>query len=401
MTVPKKIFRKIASIFFVPLWFLELLIPRNKNLWVFGSWFGRNYSDNSRALYEFMLANHPEYRCVWITKNPAIYQRLITEKKPVAMANSLKGIRACLCASLAITSSSNVDLNGYCLNGGKRIWLWHGMPLKKILNDDNFSNSWGRPGGRLVKTLSKAAGVVKSWNKPAPALTITSSPYFTPFLSSAFRLEEKNILPTGLPRCDNLFNPKEEKLIGEIRKDYPQCIVLLYMPTFRTASWTKKPFNPFIGYSFNAASFFGVLEETNIAFLYKPHYYDSGFARCFTSKRFIQVGDSDYDDLYSLIGQVDILMTDYSSVYFDFISIKKPVILAPFDYDEYTTTARELYSDYRETMKGVTAEDWNAVINILRGKKYYAVDEQTTLKYAQYNDGKSCEKLYKAIKSIF
>jgi CDP-glycerol glycerophosphotransferase len=392
----KDIFRKILSVFFIPLWRLESLLPRDERLWVFGSWFGWKYSDNSRALYEFMLAARPGYRCVWITRSPSVYRRLAREKKPAAMANSLRGITACLRASTGVVSCSGLDLNGYCLNGVRQIWLWHGMPLKKIGYDDDSADLKEGP----AKAGTKAAGLIQPWNRPAPSITVTSAPYFVPFLSSAFHLDEKNILPTGLPRCDKLFNPKRERLIERIRRDYPQCAVLLYMPTFRTASWTNKAFDPFAGYNFDAGGLFKALEDCNIVFLYKPHFYDGGFRGKFASERFVQIGDSDYDDLYCLLGQIDVLTTDYSSVYFDFLALGKPVILAPFDYEEYITSARGLYSAYGETMEGVKAADWGELIQILRERKYYAPERRTVLTYARYNDGKSCEKVCRALASI-
>ncbi|MHB9294113.1 putative Teichoic acid glycerol-phosphate transferase [Hollandina sp. SP2] len=386
----KKIIRIMLSVFFLPFWYLELVIPRDKNVWVFGAWSGQKYSDNSRALYEFMVETYPEHRCVWLTNDRSIYQKLRSENKPAAMIHSLQGIQACLRASVAIISRSFTDLNTYCLNGIKQIWVWHGMPLKKIINDISYYT-------KQNKVKVKISGILQPWYKMMPLMTITSAPYFVPFLSTAFGLDENHILPTGLPRCDKLVNPKEEKLITRIRRDYPGCRILLYMPTFRTAQWTNKVFDPFAGYGFQADSFFRALEEENSILLYKPHYYDRGFTSEFTSLRFMQIADSDYDDLYCLLGQIDILMTDYSSVYFDFLSVRKPVILAPFDYDDYISTARDLYTDYGKTMAGIKAADWEAVLQILKEKKYYVVDEQTTLKYTEYNDGKSSEKLYKAI----
>jgi len=92
-------------------------------------------------------------------------------------------------------------------------------------------------------------------------------------------------------------------------------------------------------------------------------------------------------------------MTDYSSVYFDFIATRKPVILAPFDYDDYIKNSREHYFDYWKEMEGMKTEDWKEALEILTMEKYYTVGEETVKKFAEFNDGKSCEKVFEMIAS--
>ncbi|WP_294429758.1 CDP-glycerol glycerophosphotransferase family protein [uncultured Treponema sp.] len=171
-------------------------------------------------------------------------------------------------------------------------------------------------------------------------------------------------------------------------------IFYLYMPTFRTSSWTGEIFNPFSkDYSFNHEEFHKVLSENNLVFLFKPHFYDLKVLESKEkSDRFITISDEDFDDLYSILGQIDILMTDYSSVYFDFITTKKPVILAPFDLENYTSTARKLYFDYSE-VDGEKAKDWNEIFLMLRNKKYRPASEESIRKFSLYIDGKCSEKL--------
>jgi CDP-glycerol glycerophosphotransferase len=90
-------------------------------------------------------------------------------------------------------------------------------------------------------------------------------------------------------------------------------------------------------------------------------------------------------------------MTDYSSVYFDFIITKKPVILAPFDYEEYLSTARGHYFSYFDEMEGVIAKNWDDIIDIIKKEKYFKISEKKIDLFDRYNDGNSCEKLYNFI----
>ena len=394
----KKIARYIFSLLILPWWHLQRFLPRNNNLLIFGAWSGQRYSDNSRALYEYMLANHSEYKCVWITKNKEVYERLLLENKPVAMAYSLNGIKICLQASIAIVTNTIADFNQYCLNGAKNIFLWHGMPLKKILADDTSSGGIFRKKNNKIRKI--IATFIHPWYAINPIKTITSARFFIPFLSSAFHLREDDIICTGLPRCDWLFWPRRERIIDDIRKKYPGCTILFYMPTFRTAAWTGKIFNPFEGYEFDKEELDKVLCSSNTVFLYKPHFVDSNIMLGIDHPRFIKIGDLDYDNLYYLLAQIDVLMTDYSSVYFDFLSLKKPILLAPFDYDEYIINARAHYFDYWTLMEGIKAKNWQDVMLVINEKKYYSVSNNTSERFVEYNTGESCRNCYDFIRDI-
>jgi CDP-glycerol glycerophosphotransferase len=382
-----KLLRYIVYILFLPIWYLERLIPRNKKIWIFGAWFGKKYSDNSRALYEYMLREHPEYTIVWITKNKQIYDKLILEKKPVAMANSIEGIKVCSLAYTAIINNGPADFNQYFLNGIKKIWLWHGMPLKKIgFDQDSKQNR-----SIIQKRLSQ---ILNPYHNNSPNITITSSRFFIALLQSAFHLTEEKILKTGLPRCDVFFSNKTEKLIDEIRNQFVGCKVIFYMPTFRTSLQNGITFDPFADFGFEETVFFNILREKNLIFLYKPHFADESSNKYLNNTRFFYIDDNSFDNLYALLKDIDLLVTDYSSVYFDFITMGKPVILAPFDYDFYLKNARSHYFNYFENMEGIKAYSWNELYKILENETYYRISNGTIDKYCKYNDGNACEKCF-------
>lgn len=132
-------------------------------------------------------------------------------------------------------------------------------------------------------------------------------------------------------------------------------------------------------------------------FLYKPHFVDLELIQSSQfGKRFISIDDDSYSELYNFVGQVDMLMTDYSSIYFDFIATKKPVVLLPFDLDEYLKTSLAHYFDYSE-IEGAKAKNWQKFYRILEEEKYSPVSEETRKKFAEYLDGKCCERLWNKI----
>ena len=385
----------VCAILFLPFWWLERLIPRNKNLFLFGACYGHKYSDNSKALFEYILKNEPKIKPYWVTFDKKVYQELLLDNKPVIMAYSLKGWLLHLRASFVFYSSTG-DTNIYAVNGARRICLWHGMPLKKILFD---THKGLRLQGKDGKVTSKIKKIIRDFIFPyylyskKPYFSISSSEFFVPFLSSAFLIDSKNIWFTGLPRTDYYYQEKKEEFISLIRNKYNNSRIVLYMPTFRRLRNYGKFYNPFSDSNFDINSFTGFLETNNIVFLYKPHYFDKTFNYSISSERFVLIKDEDYDELYVLISNIDILVTDYSSVYFDFLCLNKPVVLTPFDYDTYIKKSREHYFDY-DLLPSIKAYNWNELMTIIADEKYFSLSKEEADKFCKYNDGHASEKCF-------
>jgi CDP-glycerol glycerophosphotransferase len=391
----------ILSVLFLPFWWIECLIPRDKHIFIFGSWLGKKYSDNTKALFEYILNNANNIKPFWITHDKTVYLKLLEEKKPVLMSYSLKGWLMSLRASVAFVTHYHGDINMYALHGVKKIWLWHGMPLKKVLCDERNPRYFNIIENKVFLTKLKQIYIkyIKPYyfndflKKDAIDATVASADFFVPFLTSAFSISKESVWLTGLPRTDFFYNKKKELIITELEKKYINSRIILYMPTFRMnlASGDRTPYNPFIEKSFNLNKFIDFLEKENIIFIYKPHFQDQFIDFSLKSDRFILISDSDYDELYVLISNIDILITDYSSVYFDFLCLNKPVILTPFDYEDYIKKSREFYFDYN-ILTSIKAYNWDELMNIIAEKKYYVVSKEETDKFCIYNDGHASER---------
>jgi CDP-glycerol glycerophosphotransferase len=381
----------IRAILFLPFWWLERLIPRDKHIFVFGSWYGLRYSDNSKALFEYILNNEPQFKPYWITHDKNVYKRLRSENKPVVMGYSFKGWWICQRTSVAFITNGVSDVNRYALNGARYIWLWHGMPLKKIRADNKDSMYYPDEKRLYRKIILLIIKYLLPYNyfKNIVSATISSSDFFLPYLKSAFLIQEKKVWLTGLPRTDFSYCNKTEIFIDRLKRDFSNSSIILYMPTFRIEK--GKPYNPFNEQSFNNELFLDFLNKCNIIFLYKAHFHDRTFNFSLSSKRFMILNDSDYDELYVLISNIDILITDYSSVYFDFLCLNKPAILTPFDYDFYIREAREHYFDYN-LLPSIKAYNWDELMNIIAEKKYYSLSKEEADKFCKYNDGHASER---------
>ena len=409
LPLPLKIFRRfvlcVVELLWIPFYHLIGLFPRDKNYWIFVSWFGMRYSDNTRIFFEWVNRNHPEIKAVWLSKDSDVVKNVRGRGFNAFKNNSLKGSVARIRAG-RLFSSTGGEISYRLTKGIEHYALWHGMPLKKIGLDDDVGFYASRRHKRLEFIYSKVQAYLYPWHSAffnnKRIRTITNAEFFRHNLSTAFGIGEDRILPTGSPRCDALFRPHTEELIERIRGQFPDNRIILYMPTFRTAEWTGEVFNPFDDkYGFDMDEFLATLARHKSVLVYKPHFYDARFMQTVRQKdpetlsRFISVSDADYDELYNFVGQVDMLMTDYSSIYFDFIATGKPVVLLPFDYEDYLTYARAHYFDYWDNMEGVKIRNWGEFEKAL--ESCTPVSEDTRRKFAEYLDGNCCEKLWERI----
>lgn len=384
----QKVLRYIGYILFCPIWWLERLIPRSKKIWIFGAWYGEKYSDNSKWLFEYVLEHNPEIKAIWITKSDKIYNKLKSQNLSVYKANTIKSYYFTLRAGFCFLTSGSVDVDAFFLNGCKQVWLWHGMPLKKIgFEDDSY-----KPLSSFKKTV---INLICPYNTLRIDYTISSASFFDKFLSASFKLPDSHILKYGQPRCDVFFTNKRDDYIVKIRNKFTNCKIILYMPTFRMPQLGQgERFNPFsLEFGFDDKLFADILERKNIIFLYKPHFVDADIKISINSNRFMYITDDDYDDLYAVLNSVDALATDYSSVYFDFLCAKKKIFLLPFDYSDYINKSRSHFFNMYEHMNAPYFTNWIDFFEFVNKSKWDNPDGFEKNKFCEYLDGKSCKKI--------
>lgn len=389
--------KTLTGLLFLPFWYIQRLLSRDKRLWVFGAWFGQKYSDNSRAIYEYVLENCPDIKPVWITRNPDVFDKLKSQRRPVAMTSSREGRRTCLKAGVAFITTSPRDMNEKYLNGAYMVWLWHGVGLKYIMADELKLFLWPKY-SNFKKFKVKINHFLFPWeNKVRKDCLMNTGDFFTRFFCSGFEIEPNKVWVDGYPRNDVLFNGKTQDLVKIYREKYPSAKFIIYMPTHRINEHKGVPFNGFDGFEFDSTRFFNLLEKGDYVFFNKGHFFDQNADIKIENDRFLNVNDSMYDDLYALIKDMDILITDFSSVYFDFILLERPVILAPFDYDEYVSKERPLQFDYNE-QEGVKVHNWTELFDVMENRTYFNSSKENVAKFHNHQDGNSCHRITEHLK---
>jgi len=223
---------------------------------------------------------------------------------------------------------------------GVIINLWHGTPIKKIGLDSKIEREWINDLIRTGRNLP-----YERWNYFISATDFTSS-----IFKSAMKLPSSKIKPLGQPRTDSLYQASiDEKVKTEIEEGLRISGLLkgkkkiLYAPTFRNKASSDLVIIDTLKEIDNAIG-----ENSSIVFLFKPHPLNKiRFQDDILSKwnNIIDVSDEDTQELLCV---VDLLITDYSSIMFDFMITRKPIISYIFDIEQYLIENGELYFSFRE-----------------------------------------------------
>lgn len=373
--------------------------PINKKpIWVFGAWEGKRYSDNSKYFFEYINKNHPEIRAVWITKNRNVLTHIKNKGFEAYMAYSLKGCYFAMKSQAVITCQPpRLDINNFVVfNRAKLVQLWHGIPLKKIGFDDRIFLYTDSFVSNIKIFLTKL--LCPSPFKKYALITATSEENKQRFQSS-FDAHDDTIKITGFPRNDALFSFNKQF----IKKEKNQKIGI-YLPTFRGGFSSE--FDLFEKYNFNIEKLENFLKDRNILLYIKLHPMnlpsESLLKQIATSENIKFYKE---DDIYDSLNIFNFLITDYSSIYFDYLLLDRPIIFTPFDINEYLKEDREFYYDYEEITPGPKAKNWDEVINyidenITNPDKFRGARERVRKIFHKYCDGKSNQRVYEEITNL-
>jgi len=370
----------------IPFRLLCLLIPKNNSLWVFGCHAGQVFNGNSKSFYDYVQTNEKSITAVIITHNLNTYAYLRKIGHRVYIAYSLRGIWAVARARLAfITNFAKDDLNYLSVSNRLiLINLWHGVPIKDI--------RWPK------SRLHQLAFSIINWQIPKPAYFVSTYNQPINHTPQEFSLTAKQILPLGYPRNDQLFTPPQRSLSNLIGASLSNTNIALFAPTFRL---TK--FQPFTHSQLILLN--DIAKKNSTLILFKAHPLIpmpdlSQFNRLIDITKKVE-------DIQPLLKEIDILITDYSSVCIDFALLNKPIIFYPFDYDEYSSS-EGFAMNYFKDLPGPFALNFDSLLTLLTTSSIWFNEKTYRKKFTafinhfhQNKDGKSSKRLLHFISDKF
>lgn len=379
----------IGWVFIIP---FSYLIPKKKGLSVVIGKEDGLFSDNTK--YFFLHCIKEMNSIYFVTQNKETYQILKSKGfGKILFYPTFKSIVILLRSEFLIVDNVKwiKNLKYYFLFNSKKIQLWHGIGSKRIeLDNPRFNNS-------RVKVLIFLKGLLTG-TIPFYKYIISTSDYYSENLyKKAFRYKE--ILSLGQPRNDIFFRKIEDfDMINvdinihkyAMKRKREGDFIVIYTPTFRDTGG-----NISTDKILDFVRLDKFCQDNKIFLIIKQHPYSSEFdiSNCdnivIYNKRL---------DIYPIMAISDIMITDYSSMYLDFVLMDKPIVFFIYDYDKYIKTDRSLRADFLEITPGSKCYNQNEleqeiVLNINNGALYKTEREKITKLSYKHIDGKASERI--------
>ena len=380
----KKICNKLYNKVFIKL-------PINKKRVMFESFLGRNVSGNPKYLYEQMIKDglDNKYDLIWILNNidePINGSGKKVKRKTLKyyyyMATSKYWIFNCRQADEIIKRKENIYLQ-----------TWHGTPLKKLAMDMDNVNMAGQTDINEYK--EKFYNNSRRWD-----YLLIQNDYSREIFKKAFAFN-KTIL-NGYPANDILYTENNKKSIDKIKDklNIPKNKkIILYAPTWRDDNFYKKGH-----YRMNIELDLDKMQKelgNEYIILLRMHYLITNNINIEKYKGFVYDYSQGYD-IQELYLVSDILITDYSSVMFDYSNLNRPIIFFTYDIEQYRDALRGFYFDFEEEAPGPLVVDTEGVIECLKSiddinKQYENKKERFYNKFCHIDDGNKAKEILDAI----
>ena len=358
------------------------------NLVVFESFQGKSYSDSPKYIYEYMLENKSDYKFIWVMNKPA----KIPGNPETVKRFSLKYYYYLARAKYVV---SNVRMpNSYIKRDGQSyLQTWHGTPLKRLAGDMADVHMPGTNSARYKRNFNRETD---KWD-----YLIAPNQYSSDIFRRAFWFNN-TMLQTGYPRNDILTNRNDDETIKRLKRRIylpTNKKIILYAPTWRDDEYYK------VGkYRFDLNLDLHRMKEQfgdEYIILLRMHYVVASNIDL-TDLEGFAYDVSKYSDVSELYLMSDILITDYSSVFFDYANLKRPILFYTYDIEKYQGQLRGFYIDMETELPGPLLMNNDQVLDAIEhidevSEKYKERYEKFHERFCSWDDGRSSEKVVDAV----
>lgn len=371
--IVKNIKVEIKMMFFELLSFLNKIVPKKQRVFIYGG--GRLY-DNNEAMFDYLL-NYTVVSVVCVAKKHRYFK---LRDKVAIVNNDFFTVLYYYLTSKVIIASFFHSIRFKPANNQFSIQMWHGSAVKRFDLHDEYRN------GQYYSVI------------------FCASPFFSKMYRKAFGITDDKLVFLGNPRNDYLFVPTT----GSIKTASKNII---WMPTYRQGLGRDDSSNiiPVINKN-NISIIDDLLKGLDMMLFIKPHPMQSKKLDILLSgiDNIKVLTDDQLRDanipLYSFLGAMDALLTDYSSVFFDYLLLDRKIGFVIDDIDEYSQKRGFAFENLFELMPGDKIYNINELLTFIKNlnidnEDAYKEKRREILELTNSNLGQdNCKKCYDLIK---
>ena len=363
----------------------------------------KQFQGNPKYLYQYLSQNKTNLEFYWSAKNKEQFKALAAKGLPVINPYSVKGFFILLRAKYLVIEKSSFDVYYTKMIFGffNFVQTWHGSPFKKVGVDaadhlsDNIQFSANRKSAKY-RFLKR----IKFYSRQKYKVIVSPSEEVSRIFKNAF--ENDNTVITGYPRNDVFFNPSlalndYTELLG--CKSYKK--IILYAPTFRDNVDSVTAFSD------DLSKYNEQLVAAGFHLVIKKHPWEKNLVVPQGLSNITDIS-SKVDDIQELLPYVDLLITDYSSSFYDHMLSGNHTIFYAYDFEDYLANCRGIYFDYKQELQGPFADNEEQLFELIFTSAIWTKDpaykveyERVLNKYNQFKDGDSSKRLLTYLFSNF
>jgi CDP-glycerol glycerophosphotransferase len=355
---------------------------------VFVSWKGKQCGDNPLGIAQELRRRGDDREHIWAVSDYSV-------PAPDGARTVLTGTEdyfEALARSRYLISNDDMSGRYHKRDGQVYVQTWHGTPLKKIgfdITSPKFISGVGY--------FELLAGDVAMWD-----LLLSPNPFSTPIMRQAFRYEG-DILESGYPRNDVLRSGDADRIEADVRRRLnlpPGKKVVLYAPTWRDNQYYANGRYRF-DFRLDLEQAWRALGDDHV-FLIRGHHHMAEDVPAGTRPEFA-INVTAYPDITELFLVSDILITDYSSVMFDFAPTGKPMLFFTYDLEQYRDNLRGFYFDFEAEAPGPLLTTSQEVVSAVADIDQVAAAHRAAYaafaaKFCPLDDGKAaaraCDRIF-------
>ena len=354
---------------------------KSKNMVLFECNFGKIYGGMPKYLYKEIIRSRPAYNYIWV------YQGKKHQHDDLINVTQVRRGSIEYYMYLAISNVWINNINFPIFHKRKNViylQTWHGTPIKKLGWDIEVS---GPESTARMRQYYES----RNWS-----YMLAQNDYASKIFNSAFKVN--NVLVEGYPQNDIFYAENKLDVIKGVRSNLgisEDKYIILYAPTWRDT-------NQIGNWKFKSESAIDLLEiavalPDDVVFLIREHHLVSPDDLSDELKDKV-VDVSAWADVQELMLVSDMLITDYSSIWFDFLNTQRPVIFYLYDHDAYINKIRGLYLDVKVDLPGPVVESQSELIKVIYEMigspgKYSNELLQAHKKYCANDDGRVAARI--------
>ena len=357
---------------------LTRFVKADSSIVIFGAMNGNWYGDNSMYVYEWILDNRTDLSPIWFTNSEKVYLELTQRQMPVVRIWSFSALLLLLKSRVAFFTNSLKDFSIHPFLVHRRlnlIALRHGRSVKRI----RFA--------RRGHSISDREKIERLYESKLIKYAISTSDFISDLQEECLRIGRDKHVVTGYPRNDFLFNPGDynSALWESYMAGRSFTKVFLYAPSWRHGREHTRffPFDDFMVLALKS-----YLEENGILLLLRPHVGElsnKGLKDylqeiCKISGNIEFAPHNLFPDVNTILPFTDALISDYSALYHDYLLLDKPILMVPYDYDDFKEKNGFLY-DYKSNMPGPDINSLDEMLtafsDVVAGIDRYRQDRHT------------------------